>query len=376
MADEFRVHVGRQLEEEVNQSLRRPRYIPQERSPTPDEQARADLLGFMAPQVRAEYDKADADHRKVIWEANKRAFEAAKKRKEEKLRHEQELMAKVYDMLQRIKEDPSKHDLLPPDDASTSDLQKWYEEMQKPVRKIPFPGEGGYPQDGLPCPQRRWKRQQIPNPTLQRMKRRGLLGLGQKNITGDSLPIRARRTIYMIGALWYEGKIGVRGKIQGRQSPMLRFLPKRRYWKSFGSSRKATFWGGGVGMALVALGFRWGNAPPWFTVTLLVLAWLIFSISVYKHKFFERWSPFRQLLGNAGVSVVIALILSAAWVGLRPSIQRQAVTQSATPSPTVATVVASPRRSRHLRRYTIILPKGITLPSKQCRSNCVSRMKV
>lgn len=95
-------------------------------------------------------------------------------------------------------------------------------------------------------------------------------------------------------------------------------------------------------MALVALGFRWGNAPPWFTVTLLVLAWLIFSISVYKHKFFERWSPFRQLLGNAGVSVVIALILSAAWVGLRPSIQRQAVTQSATPSPTVATVVASP----------------------------------
>jgi hypothetical protein len=106
----------------------------------------AELLQFMPSQLKAEYDKADAKRRAVLLEANERNFEAAQKREEQRLRQYQDKTEKTLDMLHRIKEDPSKAHLLPPDDASMDDLHKWHDEMSKPIRTIPFLGEGGYTQ--------------------------------------------------------------------------------------------------------------------------------------------------------------------------------------------------------------------------------------
>ena len=124
----------------------------------------AELRRFMPEQVRAEYQKGDADQRRVIWAANKRAFAAAKKSKEESLLREEKLMEKVFDTLQLIKEDTDKQHLLPPADASTSDLKKWYEEMQKRVPPVPFPT--GDEEQVVPS---RWV--QLGNPERDRQRR-------------------------------------------------------------------------------------------------------------------------------------------------------------------------------------------------------------
>lgn len=52
--DKFATHVGRQLEEEISQSLRRPRFVASGPSPTAKELADAELRKFMPEQVRAE----------------------------------------------------------------------------------------------------------------------------------------------------------------------------------------------------------------------------------------------------------------------------------------------------------------------------------
>lgn len=110
------------------------------RSPTEAERVEGELLRFMPQQVRTEYKQADAEQKAMLWEANRRAFEAAKKRKAERLLREQEVMEKALDMLQRIKEDAGKAHLLPPEDVSRADLLKWYEKMSRPARNnIPFP---------------------------------------------------------------------------------------------------------------------------------------------------------------------------------------------------------------------------------------------
>lgn len=108
--------------------------------PAQTEQERIDakLLDFMSQQVRAAYDAADSEQKSIIWEANKRAFGEAERRREQKLRDEQELMGKIFDAIQRVKENPDKADLLPPPNASIQELKKWYEDISKPVRPAPF----------------------------------------------------------------------------------------------------------------------------------------------------------------------------------------------------------------------------------------------
>lgn len=133
-------------QERGKQQRKETRYIRQHASLTRAQQERLELLRFMPKQVRDEYEKADAHQRKIIWEGNKQAFKAARKREKEKLARDQKFMEQVFDLLQQIKEqaaeDPSKANLLPPDGASLSDLREWYQEMQKPMRPVPFPGPG------------------------------------------------------------------------------------------------------------------------------------------------------------------------------------------------------------------------------------------
>ncbi|HUS09143.1 MAG TPA: hypothetical protein VMZ30_01665 [Pyrinomonadaceae bacterium] len=104
----------------------------QTRGRTAQEEYVDELRRFMPEQIRAEYENADSERREMLWDANERAFNEAERRKQQRLLAEEELTAHALDMLQRIKEDPSKAHLLPPADASLADLHKWYEEMSKP----------------------------------------------------------------------------------------------------------------------------------------------------------------------------------------------------------------------------------------------------
>lgn len=114
----------------------------QRRSPTPEEERHDHLLKFMPPQLRAEYEKADPKLKAALWETNERNFEAAQERDVQKLRQYQAKTEKALDMLHRIREDPSKANLLPPDEATMDDLHKWHDEMSKPVRR-PFGNANG-----------------------------------------------------------------------------------------------------------------------------------------------------------------------------------------------------------------------------------------
>jgi hypothetical protein len=118
---------------------------------------------------------------------------------------------------------------------------------------------------------------------------------------------------------------------------------KKSFWdKLWGLTESNLFWGGGVSVALIALGFRWANAPPKLTILLLFIAWLVISISVYRHGFFELRSRFVQVIGNMVISAIIAATFVAAWVILQPSTQTQgdsqrAATDAAMPSPSSVT---------------------------------------
>jgi hypothetical protein len=127
---------------EMSDDLREMLGIPRTRKEIRD----AELLQFMPPQLRAAYDKADVKRKAALWEANERNFEAAKEREDRRLSKYMKKSEKAMDLFHRIKEDPTKAHLLPPDDASMDDLHQWHDEMSKPVHIVPFPDAGGYPQ--------------------------------------------------------------------------------------------------------------------------------------------------------------------------------------------------------------------------------------
>jgi hypothetical protein len=78
------------------------------------------------------------------------------------------------------------------------------------------------------------------------------------------------------------------------------------------------FWGGGVGMVLVALSFEWGHVPPRVTIVMLAVAWLIISISTYRHRFFENRPRWVGILGNIGMWLTIGMVLAFLWYLFRP----------------------------------------------------------
>jgi|GEM_PF-5805033 len=108
------------------------------------------------------------------------------------------------------------------------------------------------------------------------------------------------------------------------------------------------FWGGGVGVALAAYAFEIGGAPR-FAVVLLVIAWLVFTISIFRHGFFERSSKTARFIYQSVISLVIAVMLIITWVLLHPiTVQPQVATpNAATPAPstTPLQVISSPSQT-------------------------------
>lgn len=66
---------------------------------TPEDKRRDDLLRFMPKTFREEYDKADPDTRKMLWESNERGYEASQRRKQERLLRKHERTTKVVHSL-------------------------------------------------------------------------------------------------------------------------------------------------------------------------------------------------------------------------------------------------------------------------------------
>jgi len=77
-----------------------------------------------------------------------------------------------------------------------------------------------------------------------------------------------------------------------------------------------------------------GGAPR-FAIVLLCVAWLMISVSIYKHRFFERRSRRAQILGNVFACSSVAIILVVAWLRLIPSHQSPEPPPLPDPSPTV-----------------------------------------
>ncbi len=131
----------------VDPKPKRPKAIEIPWIPTEKEREDAELLKFMPKPVRAAYDNADDEQKRILWEANKQVFEATKQRKEKEILAAQQRMAQVLDLLQRIKDDPSKAHLLPRDDSSIEELDKWFEKMSQPVSR---PDYGNNPSESSP----------------------------------------------------------------------------------------------------------------------------------------------------------------------------------------------------------------------------------
>ncbi|HXM51497.1 MAG TPA: hypothetical protein VN956_26885 [Pyrinomonadaceae bacterium] len=96
--------------------------------------------------------------------------------------------------------------------------------------------------------------------------------------------------------------------------------------KSFGDKLSSLtesnfFMGGGVGVALASYAFLISNASR-FGLLLLVIAWLIISISIYRHRFFANKPRRAQEYWNGLVCTVVGVFLAVTWMALIPRTPR------------------------------------------------------
>lgn len=71
-------------------------------------------------------------------------------------------------------------------------------------------------------------------------------------------------------------------------------------------------------MVCVAYGFLLADALK-FSIALLVIGWLIITVSIYRHNFFESKAKRVRVAGQTLISITLAVILVVLWFALRPS---------------------------------------------------------
>jgi hypothetical protein len=93
-------------------------------------------------------------------------------------------------------------------------------------------------------------------------------------------------------------------------------------------------------MALAAYAFELGGAPK-FSVFLLVAAWLVITISVFRHGFFAKSSNVAKRVYESLISLSVAVVLVVTWILLHPAIVPPQVVASsaASPNPTPSVIV-------------------------------------
>jgi hypothetical protein len=117
---------------------------------------------------------------------------------------------------------------------------------------------------------------------------------------------------------------------------------RKSFWdKLWALTESNLFIGGGVGMAIAAYAFLLSGAP-WFGLCLLILGWLVISLSVYRHRFFEDRSRLVQVIGNLTVCGSVGLILGVLWGLLVPAPAQIGIsTPVLQPSPTATIATKS-----------------------------------
>lgn len=113
-----------------------------------------------------------------------------------------------------------------------------------------------------------------------------------------------------------------------------------KFWKLTESN---FFMGGGLASALAGYGFLLAGAPG-FAIALLFLSWLVTTVAVYRHGFFEGKSRRFEILGNVTISATLAIALVVFWVLLVP--------HTTNSIPSVTTDTNKPAPSAHEQNET------------------------
>jgi hypothetical protein len=85
------------------------------------------------------------------------------------------------------------------------------------------------------------------------------------------------------------------------------------------------FWSGGAAMILAALGLISTHIVA--SLIMIIIGWLIVSVSIYRINFFDSHSKLIQIIGHFVVIIGLAGILAWIWVGLRPDPEQTAIWQ-------------------------------------------------
>lgn len=306
---------------------------------TPQQERDRKLRAFMSDPVRAAYDAADFEQREIIWAANERAFEEAEIRKEQKRLRDQQRMEKIFDALQRVKEDPDKAHLLPPDGASMPELEKWYEDnFTKPVRPVPFanPSEQHIRRDRMWRDIQRTGRADPEDiaeekAEAERYRRKVVEAIEKKlgeietererakpGATPDPKPLRPHGDSRNVGTSRDFDQV-VAGKTSqitlGDHNQVVIASGNERGGTAMEKfdklAERNSFMGGGVAVAFAAYAFLLSGAPR-FGFALLILSWLVMSISVWRHRFFENRK--HDTAWNVVTCILIGLVLFGTWI--------------------------------------------------------------
>ncbi len=70
-------------------------------------------------------------------------------------------------------------------------------------------------------------------------------------------------------------------------------------------------------MALAAYAFLLTGALK-FSVVLLAASWIVITISIFKHKFFEKKLRKHQIIGNGLISLFIGIVFCFVWIWMQP----------------------------------------------------------
>jgi hypothetical protein len=243
----------------------------------------------------------------------------------DKRRREQEKTETALDALRELREkfgdDPDKAHLFPPAEISTADLHKWYDEISRPVRNIPFP-----------------------NPSFEQLRRDRIL----RDIQATGRPDPNDVAEEEAEADRYQQKLALarekkrkeleakfepvapqpsgvvplhlqRDDLMGKELSHHDLSPKpslqEKFWMLTDSN---LFWGGGIGLAGLAYSFEWAKMPAKLTITMTAVSWLIICVSLYRHQFFEMWPRIGQIVANILLFLSIAVILIFLWIICRP----------------------------------------------------------
>jgi hypothetical protein len=262
----------------------------------------------MHPTHREKYSDPGTpeNQRQAIFETYKTKWGERKRREDAEFQKKLDRIAEAQDWLQRIEGDPSKAHLPRPADDSEEELFKWHHEMSKPVDHVPF----GNPSEQWVRRDRMWRDIQATGRAdpkdiaeeeaealryrlqVQEARERKLRELETEFVPRRPVPEKRKEDPPVVR----------------EADPKPTWLDK--FWKLAESN---FFMGGGVAMAIAGYGFILAGAPR-FGFWLLVIAWIVMSMSIWRHRFFEGRSKASEFMNNLITCGLVGILLFVIWI--------------------------------------------------------------